>query len=75
MYGQFVAIEVKASNGKPSELQKYNVRKINEEAGGIAVILYPQDWELFKKLVSYLSNAEYDYEARAIRDKINERSL
>lgn len=74
VYGQFVAIEVKASNGKPSELQKHNVRKINK-AGGYAMILYPQDWETFKRLINYLSNAEYDYKARELCDKINERSL
>lgn len=48
--GYFVAIEVKAENGTPSELQKYNVREI-KKAGGIAVILYPKDFEDFKKLV------------------------
>lgn len=69
----FVAVETKAPRGTASELQKYNVRKINE-AGGYAVILYPQDWELFKKLVYYL-NAYDDELARPIVDKINERSL
>lgn len=69
----FVAIEVKASNGVPSELQKYNVRKINN-AQGIAVILYPEDWELFQKLVHCL-NAYDDELARPIVNKINERSL
>lgn len=71
--GHFVAIEVKASNGRPSELQKYHVREIND-SGGYAVILYPQDWELFKKLVNYLINEEY-YEAGELCDQINERSL
>lgn len=45
--GYFVAIEVKAENGRPSELQKYNVRKIRE-SGGIAVVLYPSQWDKFK---------------------------
>lgn len=47
--GHFVAIEVKADNGKPSELQKYHVNEINN-AGGIAVILYPKDFEEFKEI-------------------------
>ena len=48
--GYFVAIEVKAENGKPSELQKYHVNKI-KESGGIALILYPKDFEDFKRIV------------------------
>ena len=28
--GRFVAIEIKGSSGKPTELQKYNIKKINE---------------------------------------------
>lgn len=53
--GFFVAIEVKASNGKPSKLQIYNKEKIRE-AGGISIILYPEDFEDFKKLIYYLKN-------------------
>ena len=48
--GYFVGIEVKAEDGKPSELQLYNVRKI-QEAGGIAMVLYPKDFEDFKNLI------------------------
>ena len=48
--GRFVAIEVKAQNGKPSELQLYHIKKIRE-AGGIAFILYPSGWDQFKTLV------------------------
>lgn len=55
--GYFVAIEVKAENGTPSELQKYNVKKI-QEAGGIALILYPKDFEYFKDLVYKLKEGE-----------------
>ena len=71
--GYFLAIEVKAQNGRPSELQKYNVREIND-SGGYAVILYPQDWEAFKELVKYL-NGDDTYEARMLCIQINERSL
>ena len=51
--GHFVAIEVKGPNGKPTELQKWNLRKI-KESKGIGVILYPEDWEDFKDLVNNL---------------------
>ena len=46
--GKFVGIEVKAEKGKPSPLQIYNKNQI-EKSGGIAYILYPKDFEEFKK--------------------------
>lgn len=52
--GHFVGIEVKAEKGKPSELQKYNIKKI-KEAGGIAMIVYPDDFEDIKKLLEQLN--------------------
>lgn len=48
--GVFVAIEVKASSGRPSELQKLNVKRINK-SGGIAVFLYPEGFEQFKEIL------------------------
>lgn len=53
----FVAIEVKAQNGKPSELQLYNVRKIRE-AGGMAFVVYPSGYD---KLVDILNNLKLGY--------------
>ncbi|KIN81221.1 nuclease [Clostridium botulinum] len=46
--GHFIGIEVKAPNGKPSELQKRNIRLI-QECRGLGYILYPKDFEAFKK--------------------------
>ncbi|ACA44842.1 VRR-NUC domain-containing protein [Clostridium botulinum] len=46
--GKLVGIEVKAPNGKPSELQKRNIRLI-QESGGVGYILYPKDLSKFKK--------------------------
>lgn len=51
--GYFVAVEVKATNGRPSELQKYHIQQI-KDAGGIGVILYPDDFEDFKKIIQRL---------------------
>ena len=48
--GRFVAIEIKGSSGKPTELQKYNIKKINE-CNGVGIILYPKDFERFEKLI------------------------
>ena len=49
----FLGIELKAPNGKPSELQLYNLRQITK-AGGIAILLYPKDFELFKEFIGHL---------------------
>lgn len=51
--GRFVAIELKATNGKPSKLQVYNIDKINK-SGGIGYILYPHQFENFKKEIKLL---------------------
>lgn len=51
--GYFVAIEVKASNGRPSPLQ-YHHRDEIREAGGISIILYPEQFEDFKLLIDDL---------------------
>ena len=42
--------EIKAPNGKPSELQKHNVVQINQ-SGSIAMVLFPEGFEQFKKIV------------------------
>lgn len=51
--GKFVAIELKAQNGVASELQKRNIRLINE-CGGLGFILYPSQFENFKQEVTKL---------------------
>lgn len=48
--GFMVAIEVKASNGRPSELQKLNIARINY-SNGLATFLYPEGFEEFKILM------------------------
>lgn len=53
--GRFLGIELKASYGRPSELQLYNLMQIHE-SGGFALLLYPKDFELFKKLIGGLEN-------------------
>ncbi len=49
----FVGIEVKAQNGKPSDLQIYHCEKIRK-AGGFAFVLYPSGFDDFKKFVKEL---------------------
>ena len=69
--GYFVAVEVKAPNGKPSELQKRNIKQINEQ-DGFGVILYPDQFDDFKKMISALK-VSWIVTASTICDKINER--
>lgn len=48
--GFFISVELKASTGRPSELQKLNIRRINE-SNGIGIILYPEGFTEFKSLM------------------------
>lgn len=48
--GRFVAIEVKADRGRPSELQLWNIEQIRK-SGGIAMVLYPNQFDEFKNLI------------------------
>lgn len=48
--GYFVAVEVKGSRGTPSKLQELNVDLI-KRGNGKAFILYPKQFEEFKKTV------------------------
>lgn len=67
--GRFVAIEVKAPNGSPSELQKYNVKLINK-CNGFAVIACPEQWDDLKLMILSIINGANE-QAREICDKIN----
>lgn len=49
VHGHFFGIELKVHPNKPTKLQEYNIRKI-EESDGIAMVLYPEDFETFKNL-------------------------
>ena len=53
--GHFLGIEVKAENGKPSQLQIYNIEKIRE-SGGYAVIVKPSQFDELKQLIQELLN-------------------
>lgn len=67
--GYFLGIEVKASNGKPSPLQIHNLRKI-DDAGGFAVLLYPDQFDQFKDLVMCLMN---DWDAQRIYEDLKSK--
>lgn len=54
--GFSIEAELKAPNGRPSELQ---IQKLNQidDAGCIGVVLFPKDFEKFQKLVKYLKHS------------------
>lgn len=45
-----IDVELKASNGTPSELQKQKIKQINRSQS-VGVVLYPEGFEEFKKIV------------------------
>ena len=51
--GFFLAVELKSEDGRGSELQAWNI-KIIDESGGISIVLRPNQFERFKKLVREL---------------------
>lgn len=53
--GVFMAVEVKATRGRPTKLQQYKINLINK-AGGVAMVLYPKDFNNFKKLCEAVLN-------------------
>lgn len=55
--GRFIAIEVKAENGKPSPLQIHNIKKIRE-SGGIALIAYPKDFDALSALITAVKDGK-----------------
>lgn len=48
--GIFISCELKASKGRPSDLQKMNTARVNQ-SNGIGIILYPEGFEQFKKII------------------------
>lgn len=49
--GLFLGIELKSPRGHPDDLQLYQLKEI-DKAGGIAILLYPKDFEQFKRLLA-----------------------
>lgn len=51
--GYFLAIEVKAQDGKPTELQLAKIDAIRK-AGGFAYVAYPSGWNRLKDVIDGL---------------------
>ena len=48
--GHFIGVEVKATNGRLSDLQKFELKSIRM-SGGKAIALYPDSFEEFKEYI------------------------
>ena len=60
--------ELKAPNGKASELQKHNVVQINQ-SGSVAMVLFPDGFDQFKKLVEGVISCKcHIQELNALKD-------
>ena len=60
--GISIEAELKQATGRPSDLQVIKIQRIIE-SGGIAFILYPKDFELFKDLINEIIRENYDCKA------------
>lgn len=56
--GFFITVELKAPNGKASELQKMNTARINQ-SNGIGIILFPDGFEQFKEIMKGVINCKH----------------
>lgn len=63
--GYFIAIEVKADNGHPSELQLVKINDIRK-AGGFAYVTYPSGWEKLKDIIDGLLIDKFNREENVI---------
>lgn len=63
--GYFLAIEVKAQDGHPSELQLVKIADIRK-AGGFAYVAYPSGWERLKDIIDGLLIDKFNREEDVI---------
>ena len=63
--GYFLAIEVKAQTGTPSELQLAKIDAIRK-AGGFSYVVYPSGWEKLKDIIDGLLIDKFNREEDVI---------
>lgn len=63
--GYFLGIEVKAPEGKPSELQLAKIEKIRK-AGGFAYVVYPSGWFRLQTIIDDLLKEKFTREEEVI---------
>lgn len=50
IHGHSIEVEIKASKGRLSDLQRFCIRQIND-SGGLAMTVYPCDFDNFKETI------------------------
>jgi len=66
--GRFCAMELKGDGGRPEILQLVKLRKIRE-SGGIAVLLYPEDFDYFKAFLKGSEIGDHWYRENKLKQK------
>ena len=66
--GKFYGIEIKATTGRPTLLQIVNLKKVRA-AGGIGILLYPEDFEYFKEFVDGTDLGKHWYRENKLKQK------
>lgn len=64
-----IEAELKGPSGRPSELQKQKLRQVNR-SGGIGFVLYPKDFEAFKRFVLELKGGRIDRENELFKGRL-----
>lgn len=64
--GRFIAIEVKGKKGKPSLLQLVTLKKIRQSKG-YGILLYPEDFDGFKKFIDGESDGFVWYVSNTVK--------
>ena len=71
--GLFIGVELKAPKGKPEQLQLKNIEWIRN-AGGIALVLYPNMFDQFKHMITLLKTGNPNtHKIQYIFDRKDER--
>ena len=66
--GNFYGIELKGNGGSPTLLQIMNLAKIHE-AGGIGILLYPEDLDYFIEYINGTNIGKYWYKENKQRQR------
>lgn len=55
--GKFIALELKANNNRPSEIQQFHLEEINKNKGVGLIFNYNKEWKKdLQTLLSYIKN-------------------
>ena len=61
--GLFIGMELKSEHGKPTLLQEQKLKEI-EDAGGMGLVVYPENWGGIKTRLIEISEGRYEHKNR-----------